>query len=289
MQINRIDKVASRYQLGRICSLAVLRLVSIGAYLEWDNEDGILLPIRYLPDDVRVGDVLNVFVYHDNEGRLISTTLQPYAVVGQVALLDCVSLSSAGAFLDWGIHKDVFVPFAEQQSRMQEGKSYLVYLYIDRVSGKIVGSAKLSKHIGNQIPEYRVGVEVSIVVAERNDVGYRVVVDNAYWGIVYYDSVDDELYKGNKHKGFVIRTRDDGRLDISLRPLGYNRTDGDTAHIMELLRRNNGKLAIGDKSTADEVMVTTGLSKKSFKMAVGRLYKERKVALSPYSVELVGF
>ena len=122
------SKQSPNYALGRICSLEVLRLVSIGAYLEWSNEDGVLLPKKYLPDGVQVGDKLNVFIYHDNEGRLIATTLQPYAQVGEVALLDCVAVTAAGAFLDWGIHKDVFVPFSEQNDRIQEGHSYVVYL-----------------------------------------------------------------------------------------------------------------------------------------------------------------
>lgn len=276
------------YSLGRICSLEVLRLVSIGAYLEWSNEDGVLLPKKYLPNGVQVGDKLNVFIYHDNEGRLIATTLHPYAQVGEVALLDCVSVTAAGAFLDWGIHKDVFVPFSEQNDRMQEGHSYVVYLYIDHISEKIVASAKLGKHIGNKLPDYAPGAEVQVLITGHNDVGFRAVVDHSYWGMLYYDSLDDtELNRGLSVKAYVIRTREDGRLDLSLSPIGYNKLLGDTEKVLDLLKSNHNRLDVGDKSDADTIYKQTGLSKKSFKAAIGRLYKERKVALTPYSVELL--
>lgn len=283
--VKQTDK--SRYQLGHICALAVLRFVSIGAYLEWDNEDGILLPKKYIPEGLRVGDHINVFVYHDNEGRLIATTLQPYAEVGEVALLDCVSVTSAGAFLDWGIHKDVFVPFSEQQDRMEIGHSYVVYLYIDHVSEKIVASAKLSKHIGNSLPSYTPGTQVTAIVTGRNDVGYRSVVEHKHWGIIYFDEVADSLYKGQEVKAFVVRTREDGRLDLSLRPVGYVKTGGDAEHILSLLQKHSGRLDIGDKSPAEAVYRLTGLSKKSFKVAIGRLYKERKLRLYPEHIELL--
>lgn len=276
------------YSLGRICSLEVLRLVSIGAYLEWSNEDGVLLPKKYLPNGVQVGDKLNVFIYHDNEGRLIATTLHPYAQVGEVALLDCVSVTASGAFLDWGIHKDVFVPFSEQNDRMQEGHSYVVYLYIDHISEKIVASAKLGKHIGNKLPDYAPGAEVQVLITGHNDVGFRAVVDHRYWGMLYYDSLDDtELNRGLSVKAYVIRTREDGRLDLSLSPIGYNKLLGDTEKVLDLLKSNHNRLDVGDKSDADTIYKQTGLSKKSFKAAIGRLYKERKVALTPHSVELL--
>lgn len=289
MKLKLVDSQQSfDYSLGRICSLEVLRLVSIGAYLEWSNEGGVLLPKKYLPNGVQVGDKLNVFIYHDNEGRLIATTLHPYAQVGEVALLDCVSVTAAGAFLDWGIHKDVFVPFSEQNDRMQEGHSYVVYLYIDHISEKIVASAKLGKHIGNKLPDYAPGAEVQVLITGHNDVGFRAVVDHSYWGMLYYDSLDDtELNRGLSVKAYVIRTREDGRLDLSLSPIGYNKLLGDTEKVLDLLKSNHNRLDVGDKSDADTIYKQTGLSKKSFKAAIGRLYKERKVALTPHSVELL--
>lgn len=277
----------SSFRLGQFNTLTVLRLVSIGAYLEWETEEGILLPLRYLPEGTKEGDSVEVFVYHDNEGRLIATTMRPYAVVGETAMLECVSTSSAGAFLAWGIHKDLFVPIAEQKSRMDVGGRYAVYLYIDQISGRIVGSAKLAKHIGNCLPDYKPGAEVSAMIIEHNEVGYRCIVDNLHWGIIYDDDMPERPYRGEVKRAYVRRTREDGRIDLSLRPVGYDRASGDMTMILRLLRASGGRLPIGDKSSAEEVMRLTGLSKKSFKMAIGALYKQRKIRLSPMSVELI--
>lgn len=285
MEIKKYD-ARDRYRLGRINRLSVLRIVSIGAYLEWNNEDGILLPLRYCPSNIEVGQEIDAFVYHDNEGRLIATTLTPKAVVGEVALLDCVSVSKAGAFLDWGIHKDLLVPFAEQKGQMQEGRKYLVYVYIDHVSQKIVASAKLNKHIGNTLPDYAPGAKVTGVVAEQNDVGYRVVVDQRHWGMLYYDEQSDELYRGQQITAYVVRIREDGKIDLANRPVGYAKSEGEQTKILRLLRQSGGSLPIGDKSSAEEIKQITGLSKKAFKIACGGLYKKRKIDLSPTSIRL---
>lgn len=275
------------YQIGRIHELTILRLVSIGAYLEWADEDGVLLPIKYLPLEAQVGDRLSVFVYHDNEGRPIATTLVPHAQVGETAYLRCVSLSGAGAFLDWGIHKDLFVPYAEQRERMQEGRSYIVHLYIDHASGKVVGSAKLTKHIGNTLPSYKVGQEVSARFVDYNDHGYRCIVDHVHWGIVYYDDITDQPHRGEVVRAWVRRLREDGRIDLSLRPVGYDRVEGDTTRLVRLLRGAGGTLAIGDKSDPDEIQRLTGMSKRSFKMAVGALYRARRLSITPTSITLI--
>lgn len=286
MQVKSID---SHYQIGRTCTLEVLRLVSIGAYLEWSDEAGVLLPLRYMPEGLAVGDQVEVFVYHDNEGRPIATTMKPIAEVGQTALMECVSLSSSGAFMGWGIHKDLFVPYAEQRGRMQEGRYYIVHLYIDHLSGKIVGSAKLNKHIGNTLPSYRPGEEVSALIAETNDVGYRAIVNHRHWGIIYASDVDEDLRHGDMLTAYIHRVREDGRLDLGLRPVGYDRVEGDATRLVRLMRGNKGILAVGDKSPAEEVMRLTGLSKKSFKMAVGSLYREQRVRLTPTSVTLIEY
>lgn len=275
------------YRLGHINELSILRLVSIGAYLEWETEEGVLLPLRYLPSGAKEGDRLEVFVYHDNEGRLIATTMRPYAVVGETVMLECVSTSPAGAFLSWGIHKDLFVPIAEQKGRMEEGGRYAVYLYIDQISGRIVGSAKLSKHIGNRLPDYKPGAEVSAMIIEHNEVGYRCIVDQLHWGMIYDEDMPERPYRGEVKRAYVRRLREDGRLDLALRPVGYDRASTDATMILRLLRTSGGRLPIGDKSSAEEVLHLTGLSKKSFKMAIGTLYKQRKIRLTPTSIELI--
>lgn len=286
MQITKYH-TQNRYRLGKINRLTILRIVSIGAYLDWDNEEGILLPLRYCPKGMSVGQEIDAFVYHDNEGRLIATTLVPHAVVGEIALLNCVSVSKAGAFLDWGIHKDLLVPFAEQKGQMQEGRRYLVYVYIDHVSQKIVASSKLNKHIGNTIPDYKPGTKVIGVVYEPNEVGYRVIVDQQHWGILYFDEQTDELYRGQKITAYVVRIREDGKIDLSHNPVGYAKSEGEQTRILRILRQSGGCLPIGDKSNSEEIKQITGLSKKAFKIACGGLYKKRKIDLFPTSIVLI--
>ncbi len=283
-----MQTINKEYKLGKVNSLRVLRLVSIGAYLEWDNGDeGILLPKRYIPQDTSVDDVLEVFVYHDNEGRLIATTMRPYAEVDTLAYLECLNVNKVGAFLNWGIHKDLLVPFSEQREEMREGFYYPVFLYIDKVSGKIVASNKLNKHIGNTLPEYKAGDEVEAKIVSLNDVGYRAVVDDKFWGIIYENECLDDLQRGDLCSAYVVRLRDDGKIDLSLKPIGYEkRIDPAQEKLMDLLRSNGGTLPIGDKSPAQEVMTMTRMSKKTFKMACGALYKAKLVELSPLSISL---
>ena len=205
------------YQLGRVQQLPILRLVSIGAYLDGGIQE-ILLPLKYLPSGAREGDLVTVFVYHDNEGRLIATTLPPLAEVDQVAYLRCTSVTDVGAFMEWGIHRDLFVPFREQTSRMLEGYSYAVYLYIDQLSEKIVGSAKLAKHIGNTPAEYEPGQEVSCLVVEQHELGYRCVIEHKHWGFIYADDAPRMLRRGEVLQAYVVRLREDNRVDLSLSP-----------------------------------------------------------------------
>ncbi len=284
MNVNSINE---QYKLGKINKLRVLRLVSIGAYLEWANEDGILLPKRYMPEGLEVDSEIEVFVYHDNEGRLIATTMKPYAFVDELAYLECVSISRIGAFLNWGIHKDLLVPFSEQREEMREGFYYPVYLYVDKVSGKIVASNRLHKHIGNTLPEYKAGDKVEAKIVALNDVGYRAVVDDKFWGIIYENECLEDLQRGELCEAYIVRLRDDGKVDLSLKPIGYEkRIDPAQEKLMNILSSKGGALSIGDKSSPEEVMALTGMSKKTFKMACGALYKERLVELTPFSVKL---
>ncbi|WP_304296022.1 S1 RNA-binding domain-containing protein [Porphyromonas gulae] len=275
----------SKYRLGRIGRLTIDRIVSIGAYLDGGDTD-ILLPNRYLPSNAAPGVEVEVFVYHDNEGRLIATTMRPFVEVGQVALLRAVSVTDSGAYMEWGIHKDLFVPFREQMQLIHEGGRYFVYAYIDHVSGKIVGSAKLSKHLGNIPPSYSPGDEVSALVYERIDPGYRMIVDHTHWGMVYSDTLPMPLAIGAQVKAFVIRLREDGKIDLSLKPVGYGRIDSESERLIRILQKRGGRLPIGDKSMPEEILEHTGMSKKTFKMAVGTLYRRRLIRLTPTTIVL---
>jgi yitL protein len=275
------------YQLGRVQQLPILRLVSIGAYLDGGIQE-ILLPLKYLPNGAREGDLVTVFVYHDNEGRLIATTLPPLAEVDQVAYLRCTSVTDVGAFMEWGIHRDLFVPFREQTSRMLEGYSYAVYLYIDQLSEKIVGSAKLAKHIGNMPAEYEPGQEVSCLVVEQHELGYRCVIEHKHWGFIYADDAPRMLRRGEVLQAYVVRLREDNRVDLSLSPVGYAKIEGEQVRLLRLLeRQEGGMLPLGDKSPASDILLLTGMSKKTFKMAVGALYKAQMITMTPTSIKLV--
>lgn len=273
------------YQLGRLQQLPILRLVSIGAYLDGGVQD-ILLPLRYLPEGAKEGDLIDVFVYHDNEGRLIATTLRPLAEVGQVAYLRCSSVTDTGAFLEWGIHKDLFVPFREQTTKMLEGYSYVVYLYIDQLSGKIVGSARLQKHLDNTPATYTPGQAVEILVSEQHELGYRVVIGHEHWGMLYTDDTPRMLRRGEQLTAYVVRVREDNRVDLSLAPVGYAKMSAESERLLALVREAGGLLPIGDKSSPEEVYRLTKMSKKTFKMALGALYKAGQVSLTPTSVRL---
>lgn len=275
------------FHVGRINKLKVLRQVSIGAYLQGDENTDILIPKKYLPEDgVSEGDLLDVFIYHDNEGRLIATTLRPYIQVGEVGYLKCVSTSSAGAFVDLGIHKDLFVPFSEQNQRMEEGLFYSIFLYIDGISGRMVGSAKLNKHIGNTIPIFEVGEEVGIYVANEMDLGWRCVVNHKSWGMVYKNEVKTPLNIGSKHLAYVVRIREDDKIDLSIEKVGYARIDSNAVKIHRLLHQNGGQLNVGDKSSPETIEAICGMSKKVFKQAIGSLYKKRVISISEYHIRL---
>lgn len=273
--------------LGKWTSLEVLRITPPGAYLAAEADE-ILLPRRYFPEEgLQEGDWIEVFVYHDNEGRLISTTLRPHALLGEVAFLEVETATDGGAFMAWGIHRALFVPFAEQPTRFVAGSSYPVMVYIDHVSGRLTGSGRLRKHIGNELPNYTPGEAVEALIVEQHERGYRAVVDHCHWGMLYQSDLTTPLYIGARLTAYVVRTRPDDRLDLSLRPIGIARIKTDSDYILHLLKEQGGSLSIGDKSPAEEILARTTLSKKAFKMAIGILYKQRLVELAPQHILLV--
>ncbi|WP_025843547.1 CvfB family protein [Porphyromonas gingivicanis] len=280
------ERETQEFQLGIYQSLRIVRLAPPGAYLDGGSEE-ILLPNRYLPKECVVDSFVEVFVYHDNEGRLVATTLKPLAQVGEVAFLKVNMVTNHGAFLDWGIHRDLFVPFSEQREKMQEGYSYPVVVYIDHVSGRIVGSSKLSKHIAQQLPDFEPGEAVDILFVEAISVGYRAVVNNHYWGLVYNSDLDRAVHLGERTTAYVIRVREDDRLDLSLTPLGMERLEEGAQKLLSLLRNRGGELPIGDKSSPEEIERLTGYSKKVFKRSVGILYKQRLVAIESFKLKLL--
>ncbi|MDR0843928.1 MAG: GntR family transcriptional regulator [Tannerella sp.] len=273
-------------EIGKYNTLRVVKTVDFGVYLDGGNGLEILLPTRYVPDDCNVDDELKVFIYHDNEGRLIATTLQPLATVGEFQWMKVKEVSDAGAFLDWGLMKDLLVPFREQKKTMEVGRRYLVYVYLDFVTRRVVASARIDKFLDNVPPDYERNQEVNLIVAEETEIGYKVIINNLHWGLVYHNEVFRMLSKGEKLKGYIKEVREDEKIDVSIYPLGYGKVDGIAQHILLVLKQNGGYLPVHDKSDTGEIYALFACSKKSFKKAIGALYKQQFISLERDGIRL---
>ncbi len=273
--------------IGRTNSLRVIKEVDFGVYLDGEAEGEILMPVRYVPKNCKVGDFVDIFLYLDSEDRPVATTEKPFAQVGEFAMLRVKSVNKIGTFLDWGIMKDLLVPFREQKVTMLEGRSYLVYIYVDEETRRIVASAKLNKFLDKSLPEYEVGQEVDLVIESETDLGYKAIVNNSHWGILYENEVFEQLAKGLKIKGYIKKIRPDNKIDLSLHPLGYEKVDPIAQMILDELKKEGGFIAVSDKSDAEEVYRVFGISKKSFKQAIGALYKKRIISISPDGIRMI--
>jgi hypothetical protein len=271
--------------LGQLNRLVVKKQVEFGVYLDGNSWGDILLPRRYVPKTADIGSSVEVFLYLDSEDQLIATTEKPLVMVGQVAQMKVVATTKVGAFLNWGLKKDLLVPFAEQNVPMQQDYSYLVYCLVDK-SNRIVASSKLDKFIGKTTPDYQAGQEVDIIVAEPTDLGYKVVVDHQHWGLLYKDQIFKPLKRGYSCKAYVQKVRTDGKLDLILDKPGYGKTLDLTGQILQKLQQSGGELALSDKSSPEDIYAAFGVSKKVFKQAIGALFKEQKIEISPQSIKL---
>lgn len=274
-------------QLGDWNDLYINRFTDHGAYLDGGEVGEILMPKAYVDDDLRVGDRVTVFVYLDQEERLVATTETPLVRVGQFACLRVNWVNEYGAFLDWGLMKDLFVPFREQKRKMEVGNSYVVYVYIDHATHRIVGTAKVERYLVPASPEhYRRGREVELLVVQRTDLGYKVIVDNAHLGLVYFDQTYGNCRVGDRMRGFVVTVRPDGKMDIALQSLGTDRFFDFAEVLLQELEEAGGVLPFSDSSSAEDISGRFGVSKKTFKRAVGTLYKAGKVSLQEGCVVL---
>jgi len=272
-------------EIGKYNKLRVKSTSTIGMYLN-DGETDILLPGKYVPEGTSTGDLLDVFVYLDNENRPIATTLKPFACVGDFAFLKVKDVNAHGAFLDWGIAKDVFVPYAEQRTGMVKGEKYLVYLLIDKVSERISATSKWAKHIAKD-PNYEEGDEVQLLIAEKTELGFKAIIDNRYEGLVFANEVFSPLEPGNSVRGFIKAVREDGKIDLRLQAKGYDAVQDAMNTIVESLKLNSGILSLGDKSTPEEIYKRLNMSKKIFKKAIGGLFKDQRINLSDFEIQLL--
>ncbi|HBB06321.1 MAG TPA: GntR family transcriptional regulator, partial [Bacteroides sp.] len=256
-------------RLGRYNQLEVVKEVDFGVYLDGGDDGEILLPARYVPEDCQQGDMLNVFIYLDNEERLVATTLTPYAQVGDFACLEVAWTNQYGAFLDWGLMKDLFVPFREQKNKMEKGERYVVHVHLDEDSYRIMASAKVERYLSNDMPPYHPGDGVEILVWQRTDLGYKVIVDNRFGGLIYATDVVRPLSTGTKTEAYVRQVRPDGKIDIVLQPDGPRKVDDFAEVLLDYIRQHDGFTTFQDKTPAEDIYATFGVSKKTFKKAVG--------------------
>lgn len=273
-------------EIGKYNTLKIVKDLDFGVYLDGGNELEILLPARYVPKNVKPGDEVEVFIYHDNEGRIIATTAKPLAQVGEFQFMEVKSVNNTGAFLDWGLMKDLLVPFKEQKMPMREGKWYLVYVHIDHVTGRIVASARIDKYLDNVIADYSFKQEVDILIAEETEIGYKVIINNSHWGLVYHNEIFSRLEKGEHMKGYIKEVREDEKIDVSLTPLGYQKVEGIAGTILETLKAQGGFIAVHDKSEPDIIYSLFCCSKKAFKQAIGTLYRQQLIRLDKDGIRI---
>ncbi|MCG8580140.1 MAG: S1-like domain-containing RNA-binding protein [Bacteroidales bacterium] len=274
--------------IGKYNTLKVIKEVDFGVYLDGGEEFGeILLPIRYVPPGLKPEDDIEVFIYLDSEDRVIATTEEPYATVGELAYLEVISVNKTGAFLDWGLMKDLLVPYREQAERMKEGEKYVVYIYLDDESRRIVATSKLNSALDNLLPEYEEGEEVDLIVIGKTDLGYKVAVNNVHTGMLYHNELFKPIKIGDKCSGYIKKVREDDKLDITLEKPGYEKIDGLAGEILSILKSKGGQMNVSDKSPAELIYKVFGTSKKKKKKAIGTLYKQRIIEISKDSIKLL--
>lgn len=273
--------------LGIKNTLRILRGTTVGMFLGDNEENDVLLPKKYIPEDAIVGDDIEVFIYKDSEDRVIATTLEPKIQLNQFAYLQVKAVTAIGAFLDWGLEKDLFVPFREQNKMMEEGKWYVVFLYLDDETNRLVASCKVNRYFEKENIDLTIGQEVDLLVFEETDMGLNVIIDGKYKGLIYENEIFQRIKIGTRTKGYIKNIREDNRVDVSLQKQGYENIEPNAELILAKLKANNGFLDITDKSDANYVMYQLEMSKKTFKKAVGALYRQRLVRLEEDGIYLV--
>lgn len=274
-------------KLGDYNRLDIVKEVDFGLYLDGGDMGEILLPKRYQPEKYKIGDVLEVFVYLDNEERLVATTEKPLCKVGDFAYLEVAWVNQHGAFLKWGLMKDLFCPFHEQKKRMEIGEKYIVYVYIDQESYRIVASAKVEKFFDENIPYFERGQEVNVLIWQKTELGFKVIIDNKYAGLAYEDQIFKRIHTGDRMKGYIHTVRPDGKIDVSLHPIGRKQTLDFSETLLQYLNEHNGYCDLGDKSDAEDIKYRFHVSKKTYKKAIGDLYKKRLISISEDGIRLL--
>jgi len=274
-------------EIGKYNRLRVKKKVDFGIYLDGGDYGEILMPKRYVIEEFDIDNTIEAFIYNDSEDRLIATTEKPLAIVGEFACLKVVSICNVGAFLEWGLPKDLLVPFSEQKQTMVEGNKYLVYVFLDKESQRIVASAKLAKFLDNIPPNYLQGEEVDIIISEKTDIGFKAIINSLHQGLIYRNEVFCDLEIGQRLKAYIVKVRDDEKIDLILDKPGFGKIDGIAGNILDKLAENNGFLPYSDKSGAEEIYKVFGISKKNFKKSIGTLFKRRLIIIEDDGIRTV--
>ncbi len=273
-------------EIGKTNTLTIIRETPVGMFLGEDENQVVLLPVKYTRPEFKVGDRIEVFVYKDSEDRIIATTLRPYVEINQFACLNVSQVSKFGAFLDWGLEKDLFVPFKEQKHPMSDRYAYVVYVYLDEVTQRIVASSKINKFLSNDQLTVEQGQEVDLLVFDKSPLGYNCIINGRHKGLIYYNDVYQDVQIGDELKGYVKLIRDNHLIDLSLQQIGFKNVLSSTDLVMEYLQAHNGYLKLTDKSTPEEISALFSMSKATFKKSIGVLYRQRKVRIEEDGVYL---
>lgn len=274
-------------QVGEFNDLTVSREVDFGLYLD-DGKEGILLPKRFVPEGAKPGDVLKVFLYHDSEDRLIATTQQPRGIVGDIVKLRAVGVTPQGAFLDNGLMKDLFVPRSKQLTNMMPGGEYIVKIYIDERTGRMAASEKIEQFLSNDELTVKEMDMVDVTVLRRTEIGYVMIINHRHTGVLHFNEIFKDIKTGDSFKAFVKKIHEGNKIDVVLGRPGYQKVEDEVDKILNLLEENNGYLPYNDKSDPEEIYSFFGMSKKTFKMTTGNLYKQRKIEFTKTGIKRIG-
>ncbi len=259
-----------------------------GVYLKDKRDNEVLLPNKYVPKVAAEGDQIRVFVYKDSEDRPVATTLEPFLKIGQFGFLKVVDQGPAGTFLDWGLEKDLLVPFKEQKVEMEEGRSYLVHLYLDQKTQRLVASSKYERFLSKDSSDLEEGQRVKILIAKKTDLGFTCIIENRFEGLIYENEVFEGIEPGTITFGYAHKLREDNKVDVRLQAGGMEQLELGAETIMRVLKKNKGQLSLHDKSSPEEIKRLLGMSKKNFKRSIGILFKKRMIRLQPGRIELIG-
>lgn len=275
-------------EIGKLNNLIALKNVEFGVYLDGEELGEILLPKKYIHNDLSPGDVIEVFIYRDSENRLIATTEKPIAVVDEFAFMKVVSVTKFGAFVDWGLPKNLMVPYREQKDILEEGKSYMIYIYLDEKSQRLTGSTKLDQFLDITPFEFKEGDEVELLIYDKTNIGFKAIIEETHSGIIYDNEVFQKLEIGQKVKGFIKKIREDRKIDLRLQKSGYDNINEVMGKILEKIKEQNGFIPVNDKSPPEVISDTFGISKKTFKKSIGALYKQRLIVMDENGIKYIG-